>query len=128
MRYPFLFAVLLCSFCSRAQNDSLYYFYNKDSTQIGVKSSLGKIIIPPIYQNAFKKPGEKISSREILLFEKGGALDSMGFSYNSKIFDREGHFLYSSFWFDNGPDYYVEGLRRFVENGKMGFADRNGKR
>ncbi len=29
--------------------------------------------------------------------------------------------------YDNGPDYFVEGLRRFVKNGKIGFADRNGK-
>jgi hypothetical protein len=29
--------------------------------------------------------------------------------------------------YDNGADYFVEGLRRFVKNGKIGFVDRNGK-
>lgn len=36
--------------------------------------------------------------------------------------------LYEAFNFDNGPDYLEEGLRRYVENGKMGFVNAKGKK
>lgn len=31
----------------------------------------------------------------------------------------------STIYFDNGPDYFVEGLARTTQNGKMGFIDTN---
>lgn len=43
------------------------------------------------------------------------------------MYDRNGKFLYQPFLYDNGADYFSEGLRRLVKNGKVGFADRNGK-
>ncbi len=40
--------------------------------------------------------------------------------------DRSGKVILHPFIFDNGPDYVTEGLFRFEENGKTGFADING--
>lgn len=119
--------VLLLPFAALGQKEDLYYFSGKDSTLFGVKTATGKIIIPPIYGSYLANAGEKVKEREILLIDRAAGTDSMGYSYRSKLFDRKGNFLYSPFWFDNGIDYFVEGLRRFVENGKMGFADYNGK-
>ncbi|MFO1471223.1 MAG: WG repeat-containing protein [Turneriella sp.] len=42
--------------------------------------------------------------------------------------NRKKKILYRPFIFDNGPDYVQEGLLRFVENGKMGFANEAGKK
>lgn len=38
--------------------------------------------------------------------------------------DRDQRPVLRPFIFDNGPDYYEEGLARFVEKGKMGFHNR----
>jgi hypothetical protein len=42
------------------------------------------------------------------------------------VYDRKGNF-YQPYLFDNGADYFSEGVRRFVKNGKVGFVDRYGK-
>ncbi|MBD3636262.1 MAG: WG repeat-containing protein [Crocinitomicaceae bacterium] len=36
-------------------------------------------------------------------------------------------FLFEIFFFDNGPDYVVEGLFRIVEDGKIGYANEAGE-
>jgi hypothetical protein len=41
--------------------------------------------------------------------------------------DRQGRFVVRPMIFDAGPDYFVEDLSRFVENGKMGFIDDTGR-
>jgi len=51
----------------------------------------------------------------------------MNYWYSFKAFNRKGEFLYSPYWVDNGIDDYVEGLRRFVNNGRMGFVNRHGE-
>ncbi|WP_245592817.1 WG repeat-containing protein [Advenella mimigardefordensis] len=38
--------------------------------------------------------------------------------------DRDNRPVLRPYIFDNGPDYFEEGLARFVENGKMGFHDK----
>jgi hypothetical protein len=35
--------------------------------------------------------------------------------------------LFKIFPFDNGPDYFEEGLRRYIKDGKIGFVDVKGK-
>lgn len=36
---------------------------------------------------------------------------------------RDNRLILKPYIFDNGPDYFEEGLARFIENGKMGFHD-----
>src|SRR5690606_38550055 len=38
--------------------------------------------------------------------------------------DKSGRSILRPYFFDNGPDYFEEGLARFVENGKVGFHDK----
>ena len=45
--------------------------------------------------------------------------DSEGWVY----VDKDNRPILRPYIFDNGPDYFEEGLARFVENGKMGFHD-----
>lgn len=53
-----------------------------------------------------------------------GVLDSTGWT----IIDREGNYVLTPVVYDNGPDYFEEGLARFAENGKMGFFNARGKK
>ena len=50
-------------------------------------------------------------------------------NYDNKCvaIDRDENVLYEVFMFDNGPDYVEEGLFRIVKDGKMGFANEDGK-
>ena len=41
--------------------------------------------------------------------------------------DRYGNILFDLVSFDNGPDYFVEGLTRVLRNGKMGYANEKGE-
>ncbi|AZB33286.1 WG repeat-containing protein [Chryseobacterium bernardetii] len=108
------------------EKDVLRYFKTKESL-VGVKNQKGEIVIPAqfkIYSDL--KDGEVVEG-ETILFDgnkTGGNQEKNAWGY---VYDRKGDFLYQPFMYDNGPDYFVEGLRRFVKNGKIGFADRNGK-
>lgn len=125
MKYIFFF--LLPLFCF-SQDEELHYFIGKDSL-VGVKNSKGEIIIPAKFDDARLlglEDGQKIEENLILFIfhkdKKGNPQKSGGFMY-----DRKGNFLFHPFWFDNGPDYFSEGLMRFVgNNNKVGFADKNG--
>lgn len=44
------------------------------------------------------------------------------------VYNRNGDFLYSAQLFDNGMDYWEGGLRRYVEDNKMGFLNRSGEK
>lgn len=104
----------------------LRYFKTKDSL-VGVKDQNGKIIIPAQF-NVFSnlENGELIKDETVYFdgFKKDEAKQKNAWGY---VYDRKGNFLYRPFFYDNGPDYFSEGVRRFVKNGKVGFADRNGK-
>ncbi|WP_336687894.1 WG repeat-containing protein [Chryseobacterium bernardetii] len=108
------------------EKEVLRYFKTKESL-VGVKNQKGEIVIPAqfkIYSDL--KDGEVVEG-ETILFDgnkTGGNQEKNAWGY---VYDRKGDFLYQPFMYDNGPDYFVEGLRRFVKNGKIGFADRNGK-
>lgn len=41
--------------------------------------------------------------------------------------NRNGDILFDLVWFDNGPDYFSEGLTRVQRNGKMGYANEKGE-
>lgn len=42
------------------------------------------------------------------------------------VIDKNGKKVLSPYIYENGPDYIVEGLFRFVKNNKIGFADEDG--
>ena len=49
--------------------------------------------------------------------------DSSGWAYINEL----GNILIRPYIYDNGPDYFNEGLARYVEDGKIGFFDEYGK-
>ena len=109
----FLFMVL-SELLSAQSQEPLYYFITKDSL-IGVKDSKNKIIVPPKHRWMFdKKNGEKVP----------GGLINLYFG----VYNREGKFLYTPMIFDFLPDEIHEGLKRFIENGKTGFVNREGEK
>ncbi|MCT2406327.1 WG repeat-containing protein [Chryseobacterium antibioticum] len=122
-----LLTILLIPILSFSQKkEALKYFISKD-TLVGVKDQDGKIIVPAqfkIYSNL--EDGDLVKEETIYLdgSKKGEAKEKNAWGY---VYDKKGNFLYRPFFYDNGADYFNEGLRRFVKNGKVGFVDRNGK-
>lgn len=112
------------------QKEILRYFISKDSL-VGVKNQKGKIIIPAEFKDYTGiKDGESVPEgigNETILFAGGKRNDRFEKNTFGYVYDRKGNFLYKPYLFDNGADYFSEGLRRFVKNGKIGFADRSGK-
>ena len=79
----------------------------------GYADPTGKMIIQPIYLVA-------------LPFSTGGiaaVVDDSGWVY----INSSGLKLLRPFIVDNGPDYFVNGLARFVKNDKIGFCDQKGR-
>lgn len=122
-----LLTILLTPIITFSQEkEVLQYFKSKDSL-VGVKNKTGKVIVPAqfmIYSDV--KDGELVKG-ETIYFDgekKGEQRQKNEWGY---VYDRKGNFLYRPFLYDNGADYFSEGLRRLVKNGKIGFVDRNGK-
>ncbi|UKB82225.1 WG repeat-containing protein [Chryseobacterium sp. MEBOG06] len=122
-----LVAILLTPVISFAQvKETLYYFKSKDSL-VGVKNKDGKIIVPAQFKVfSYLKDGDPVDGETIHFdgTKAGEEHEKYAWGY---IYDRKGNYLYQPFMYDNGADYFSEGFRRLVKNGKIGFADRNGK-
>lgn len=120
-------AIVLIPLLSFSQNkEVLTYFKSKDSL-VGVKNSDGKIIVPAQFKIfSDLRNGEPVKGETVFFdgMKKDEEPEKNALGY---VYDRNGNFLYRPFAYDNGADYFSEGVRRFVKNGKVGFADRNGK-
>ena len=131
-RFLLISFIFFCVQANHAQT-KLYYFLTADRTKVGVKDEFGKVIIPAEFPNyGFYEGPELITSRTIefyvdkdreLTYDKLNPAMPMGAVYN-----RQGQFLYNPQFFDNGPDYWEEGIRRYVENDKMGFVNKKGEK
>ncbi|KMQ68853.1 hypothetical protein ACM39_06090 [Chryseobacterium sp. FH2] len=121
-----LLIVLLIPMLSFSQQkEVLKYFKSKDSL-VGIKNREGKIIIPAQFKVfSYLKDGELVKEETIYFdgSKKDEQKEKNAWGY---VYDRNGNFLYRPFFYDNGADYFSEGVRRFVKNGKVGFVDRNG--
>jgi hypothetical protein len=76
----------------------------------GYKDKRGKTVIKPRFLQAYGFYPEGCA----------GVMDSAGFAF----IDRKGEVRYRAYAFDNGPDYFFDGLARYVENGKVGYIDK----
>ncbi len=106
--------LILTSIAFSQQNNNYLISYTDSSSGeklIGFKERNGKIAIRAQY----------IFSYADTLYTKTMVLTYHGW-YG---IDRSGKHIIQPFIFDNGPDYFEEGLFRFVENNKIGFADSN---
>ncbi|ANF52112.1 hypothetical protein A0O34_17005 [Chryseobacterium glaciei] len=126
MKKILLFISLVPMISFSQKKDVLKYFISKDSL-VGVKNQEGKIIVPAQFKIFSNIENGELVEGETIHFDgskKGEESEKNAWGY---VYDRKGNFLYQPFLYDNGADYFEEGVRRFVKNGKVGFADRNGK-
>lgn len=132
MKYISFVLLLWCMHKQTFAQEKLYYFVNEDSTRVGVKNNVGKIIIPAtftaIFEYDLKNP---ITDSAIEFIGTSYALQSLAdlpAHPAGEVYDRRGNLLYYPQLYDNGTDYWEEGLRRYVENGEIGFVDKAGKK
>ena len=79
----------------------------------GYRTAEGKVAIEPRFAVANSFSPEGIAA----------VVDEEGWAY----IDRGGRIVIRPFVFDNGPDYFAEGLARFTADGKFGFFDKRGR-
>ena len=116
MRYILLLTILFLTSCLYEQKSKDYLISYSDTTTgeqlIGYKDKLGQIIIEAKYTHVYT---DTLYSMAIVLK-----------NYEWVGIDKNENVILKPFIFDNGPDYLEEGLFRFVENNKIGFADNAG--
>ncbi|MCW7474566.1 WG repeat-containing protein [Leptospira levettii] len=101
----FFISLLLLTGSLFAQSEGITSF--EESGLYGFKDKKGKVVIKPQYEQTME-------------FTKSGV--AFVVSKNKWVcINSKNQLLLESFLYDNGPDYIVESLARFVENGKMGF-------
>ena len=111
--------------------DTLYYFKSKENELVGVKNQHGKIIIEANYPAGnnyyiFNKPIEE-QTIEFYYLPNWEKIDFSKINVPfGAVYNREGKFLYTPLFYDNGPDYWNNDLRRYVENNKVGLVNKNG--
>ena len=103
-----------------AQDNKLYIYYYPNfeavDATLGYVDSSGKVIIPAgKYPYLFTDVFDKIAF--VLLKDKKGVY----------AIDRSEKVLFQVCSFELGPDIISNGLFRIIENGKIGFANMNGK-
>lgn len=106
--------LLMDNVANSKKDNTLIPFLDTTSDLYGYQTPTGQTIIPPQFYRAFA-------------FNKYGIADVK----TKELFgwvkiDKSGKVLATSYFFDNGPDYYVSGLSRFVQNNKIGFINKRG--
>lgn len=99
---------------SQSEEECLSVFYNSDSSHCGYKNVEGDTVVALEYISCFR---DSICSFGMVITTDGQAL----------AFNENGEFLYEVFWFDNGPDYLVEGMFRIVKDSLIGYANAAGE-
>lgn len=92
--------------------NSFTHFQDNITELYGFKNEKSEIIIPPQFENV-----SNIGEEDLIGVIKKGTFYRM---------DRKGNLKFESVFFDNGWDYYEQGLARFLKNGKVGFHDKKG--
>lgn len=106
----------------------LHYFREDD--RVGLKDEAGRVLVPARYTDigwtVYDEDPQGGEIEFITSIHQPRAADDAPAWAAGDIYDRAGHYLYSPISFDNGMDYWEEGYRRFIEDGKVGFVDGNG--
>lgn len=109
--------ILLNSFGQKAKTNYLVAFSDSTSgTELwGFKTPSGRIAINPKY--------EFVLGTDTLY-----NIAFVTLNYRWVVINRRDSIILIPYIFDNGPDYFEDGLFRFVENGKIGFANAIGQK
>jgi hypothetical protein len=110
-----LLTIVLFSSASFGQKkDELHLVMNTTNDQYGYVNSKGDTVIHPgKYPMCFTEKFDKFA----IVSTNDGIVG----------IDRKENILFNVFVFDNGPDYPSNGLFRIIKDGKIGYADLNGK-
>jgi hypothetical protein len=111
MRYcRMVLAVFLLAAVSEAGQNPVPFEQN---SLWGYRDKAGKIVIPPrfIFARAFSSEGI------------AAVVDDQGWAY----INEKGWVVVRPLVFDNGPDYFSDGLARYVFKGRFGFFDKWGR-
>lgn len=115
-----ILVTLLILACSMKSENYLIKYYTEGVDEVGVPSgylnSRGDTIIPiGKYYYCYT---DTIHSFGMVIENKTAKILGI---------DQNGTELFEVFRYDNGPDYLESGLFRIVRNGKIGYANQNGK-
>jgi hypothetical protein len=96
-------------------NYDRYSFEDAKTGLIGFKTSSGAIVIPARFKFAYE-------------FGDGGIAAAVDGTTPFVFIDSTGKTIAKAYAYDNGPDYFEEGLARIVDpRGKVGYIDTTGK-
>lgn len=101
----------------------LFVYSDKATGLLGFKDVSNNIVIPAQFSHVMVPHDQKLFSPEdkdtqfLVPVAKEGTIWRM---------TSNGTLKFETVFFDNGPDYYEEGLSRFIKGGKVGFHDREG--
>ena len=110
----FLFIVFLFLFtCASQKKEQIKLLPFEKDNLWGYKNAHGEVVIEAKYYIA-----QYFSSSGI-----AAVADSAGWS----LIDMKGNIKIRPYIFDNGPDYFKEGVARFVEKNKFGFFNEKAK-
>lgn len=111
-----LLLILVTSFGQKPKTNYLLAFSDSSSGQElwGFKTTSGKIAIKPKY--------EIVGTDTLFDFA------FVTVNYKWVAINKRDSIILTPYIFDNGPDYLEDGLFRFVENGKIGFANAKGQK
>ncbi|WP_316801782.1 WG repeat-containing protein [Pedobacter nototheniae] len=112
--------MLMCFFANaqKKQKDYLISFTDGSSGKVltGYKNLKGEVIIPALYTGYGNV--DTLSTFTVVSLKDSGLL----------VINKTGKHMLRPFIYDNGPDYVEEGLFRFVQNEKIGFANEQYKK
>ena len=115
----FVFILIIDTSCQQERNDFLIRTVNGDFDEIGVENgylnSKREMVIG--YGKYYHCVTDTFRTFAIVYTTSGKIVG----------IDRAENELFEVFVYDNGPDPISEGLFRIVKNGKIGYADKNGR-
>lgn len=127
MKYFKTVAYLFILFLGGCGSEEFYMSYKDPETSLyGIKNQKGKIIAAPQYEmiyggNKLFHPSAPDTEYLVPVLKRNQIMRIV----------KDGSVRFRTVYFDNGPDYYEDGLSRFIEkdkkgNDKVGFHDRKG--
>lgn len=120
-----LFTLLLFFFAAQVVHAGLFTYQDKATGLYGFKDASGKVIIPPQFDHVYipNPTDQELFSPKNKEFEFLVPVWKFGKMWR---INQDGTIKFETVFFDNGPDYYEDGLSRFLKDGKVGFHDLKG--
>jgi hypothetical protein len=138
-----VFSIISASSCGQKSEKEAtnYTYFDKSHSDSTTKESLIAVTDEEYLQYGSRVAYLNKKGDTIIPFGKYGYLGTDTLTHYANVFeyptdssggrriaiDRNQNTLYDLVFFDNGPDYFHEGLVRAERNGKMGFADKYGQ-